>query len=56
MEQGVSVRESSQPKDVEPKKTEPKFKRGCKFARGVKARSIKEMVLKQVLCLSSKGR
>jgi hypothetical protein len=41
MEQGVSVRESSQPKDVEPKKTEPKFKRGCKFARGVKAKKHK---------------
>jgi len=41
MKQGDSVRKSSQPKDVEPKITELKFKKGCKFARGVKTKKHK---------------
>jgi len=41
LKQRVSVRESSQPKDVEPKTTELTFKKGCKFARGVKEKKHK---------------
>jgi len=41
MKQGVNVRESSQPKDVEPKMTELKFKKGYKFSRGIKAKKQK---------------
>jgi hypothetical protein len=41
LKQGVSVRESSQSKNVEPKMTELKFKKRCKFARAVKTKKHK---------------